>query len=51
MAGGVSAMSGLAGAVLPRHSWLRWAWLAFVAALLVWVIVLLVRLNRDEGCV
>ena len=50
LAGSVAAMSGLGPLLLPRHSWMRWGWMGLMATLLVWVIVLMARLRRDEGC-
>jgi len=29
---------------------MRWGWVGLMATLLVWVIVLMARLRRDEGC-
>jgi len=50
MAGGLAAMSGTAPLLLQHHSRLRWGWLALMVTLMVWVIVLMVRLRRNEGC-
>jgi hypothetical protein len=43
-------MSGLGPLLFPRHSAARWVWMGLMATLLVWVIVLMLRLRRDEGC-
>lgn len=48
--GSVAAMSGLGPLLFPRHSAARWVWMGLMATLLVWVIVLMLRLRRDEGC-
>jgi hypothetical protein len=50
LASSVAAMSGVGPLLFARHSWLRWGWMGLMAALLAAVIVLMVRLRRDEGC-
>ncbi len=47
---GASAMSGVGPALSRHHPRLEWVWLGLLAALLVWVIVMMVRLNSEEGC-
>ena len=50
MASSIAAMSGMVPALLRGHTWMLWTWMGLEAAMLVWVIVLMVRLRRDEGC-
>jgi uncharacterized membrane protein len=49
LASSVAAMSGLGTLLFHRHAWLGWAWVGLEVALLVWVVVLMMRLRRDEG--
>jgi hypothetical protein len=50
MAAGVASLSGLGPVILAGHPRLRVVWLAGMVVLLVWVIVLMVRLRRMDGC-
>jgi hypothetical protein len=50
MASSLAAMSGLGTLLFHRHAWLGWTWVGIEGALLVWVVVLMVRLRRDERC-
>jgi hypothetical protein len=50
MASSLAAMSGVGPVLFRGHPRAEWVWLAVYAALMVWVIVKLVRLRRDEGC-
>ena len=50
MAGGVSVMSGLGPLLRQHHPRLQWLWLVFLVLMMIWVIVQMVRLQRDEGC-
>ncbi len=49
LASSVAAMSGLGTLLFHRHAWLGWTWMGLEGALLAWVVVLMVRLKRDEG--
>ncbi len=46
----VAAMSGVGPVLFSRHAWLRDAWIGLMLGLLAWVVVLTVRLRRDDGC-
>jgi hypothetical protein len=50
LASSVAAMNGLGATLLSRHLWLGRVWLGLMVTLLVYVIVLMLRLRRDEGC-
>jgi hypothetical protein len=50
LASSVAAMSGVGPLLFPHHSVARWVWLGLMATLLIWVIVLMLRLKRDDGC-
>lgn len=50
MAGGVSVMSGLGPLLRQHHPRAEWVWLVFLVMMMIWVIVQMVRLQRDEGC-
>jgi uncharacterized membrane protein len=50
LASSVAAMSGVGPLLFQRNHWARWVWMGLMAVLLVRVIVLMVRLRRDEGC-
>jgi hypothetical protein len=50
MASSLAAMSGIGSVLFRGHVWLGWTWMGVEIAFLVWVIVLLLRLRRDEGC-
>ncbi len=51
MASSLASMSGVGPILLKHHHWAQFVWMGLMATLLVWVIVLMVRLRRDEGCV
>ncbi len=50
LASSVAAMSGVGPLLFQRNHWARWIWLGLMAVLFARVIVLTVRLRRDEGC-
>jgi hypothetical protein len=50
LAASVAALSGLGPVLFPRHSAARWVWLGLMATLLFWVILLMLRMKRDERC-
>jgi hypothetical protein len=50
LAGSLAAMSGTGPLLLRRHPLAGWIWLGLMVTLLVRVIVLMVRLRKDEGC-
>jgi hypothetical protein len=50
LASSVAALSGVGPLFFPRHLVARWMWLGLMATLLIWVIVLMLRMKRDEEC-
>ena len=50
LGGSVAALNGVGPLLFPHHSAARWVWLGLMTTLLIWVIVLMLRLKRDEGC-
>jgi hypothetical protein len=50
LASSLACMSGVGPVLLRHHPLMEWVWLGLYIALMVWVIVLMVRLRRDEGC-
>lgn len=50
LASSIAAMSGVGPLLFQHNFWARWVWLGLMATLLVWVIVLMARLRKDEGC-
>ncbi len=50
LSGSVAALSGVVPPLLGHHPVLRWAWVGFMVSLLVYVVVLMVRLRRNEVC-
>ena len=49
-AGGLASLHALMPSLLPRGGWREWVWLSVMAALMVRVIVMMIRLRRAEGC-
>jgi hypothetical protein len=49
-ASSLACMSGIGPALSRHHPRVEWVWLVVYVLLLIWVIVLMVRLGRDEGC-
>jgi hypothetical protein len=50
LASSLAAMSGVGPVLLREHRRAEWVWLAVYILLMIWVIVRMVRLRRDEGC-
>ena len=46
----VAAMSGVVPLLIRRHPVDGWMWLGMMAGLVVGAIILMVRVQRDEGC-
>jgi uncharacterized membrane protein len=46
----MAAMSGVGPLLFQRNNQARWVWLGLMAVLVVRLIVLMVRLRKDEGC-
>ena len=50
LASSLACMAGVGPVLLRQHPRLEWAWLVVYVSVLVWVIVRMARLKRDEGC-
>jgi VIT1/CCC1 family predicted Fe2+/Mn2+ transporter len=50
LAGSVAAMSGVGPALFHRNHWALAVWLGLMMMLLGWVLVLMVRLRKDDRC-
>jgi len=50
LAGSLACMSGVGPVLLRHHPLMEWVWLGLYILLMVCVIVLMVRLRREEGC-
>jgi hypothetical protein len=50
LASSLAAMSGVGPVLLRGNPRAEWVWLGVYASLLVWLVVRMVRLRRDEGC-
>ncbi len=50
LASSMAAMSGVGPLLFQRNNLARWVWLGLMAVLVVRLIVLMVRLRKDEGC-
>ncbi len=50
LASSMAAMSGVGPLLFQRNNQARWVWLGLMAVLVVRLIVLMVRLRKDEGC-
>jgi len=46
----LAALSGMGPALSRHHPRVEWVWLVLYVPLMIWVIVLMVRLGREEGC-
>jgi hypothetical protein len=43
-------MGAIGPSLFRHHPLAEWVWLAAYVPVMIWVIVLMVRLQRDEGC-
>jgi hypothetical protein len=50
LASSLACMSGVGPVLLRGYPRWEWAWLGLYIPLMIWVIVRMVRLRRDEGC-
>lgn len=50
LASSLACMSGVGPVLLRHHPRAEWVWLAAYVPVMVWLIVLMVRLRREEGC-
>jgi hypothetical protein len=50
LASSVASMSAMGSMLLRENHRLGLVWMGVIAAMLVWVIKLMVRLRRNEGC-
>ena len=50
LASSLACMAGVGPVLLRNHPRAEWVWLVMYVSLMVWVIVRMVRLRRDEGC-
>ncbi len=50
LASSLACLSGMGPVLRQNHPRLEWAWLVLCVLLMIWVIVKMVRLQRDEGC-
>ncbi len=45
-----ACMGGIGPALFQHHPRLEWVWLVLYVPLMIWLIVLMARLQRSEGC-
>lgn len=50
LANSVACMGGVGPSLSQHHPQLEGVWLGLTATLLIWVIVQMMRLRKDEGC-
>lgn len=50
LASSMACMGGVGPALFRAHPRAEWVWLLAYVLVMIWVIVLMVRLRRDEGC-
>jgi hypothetical protein len=50
LAGSLACMGGIGPSLRQHHPRVEWVWLVLYVLLMIWVIVLMVRVRRDERC-
>ena len=50
LASSLACMSGVGPSLLRKHPRAEWVWLVVYVSVLIWVIVLMVRMERRQGC-